>query len=129
MMRVPVPRLAESPSIHDVADKLKLRASHGAQKVGQEFRTASARAQMNVRNEHAAILPGRFGVLHVDQLFLMPSWVGEEVTHDPRYRKVTILARLLHDGRREQARMKTAPEQALSDVRPGWIVGIIPLEP
>jgi CYTH domain-containing protein len=28
---------------------------------------------------------------HEDQAFTVPTWVGREVTHDPRYRKVNLL--------------------------------------
>ena len=35
---------------------------------------------------------------HPDQPIYIPFWVGAEVTHDPRYRKATLLARLLRDS-------------------------------
>jgi adenylate cyclase len=46
---------------------------------------------------HQGLLAGaafaEVALAHPEQPVALPPWVGEEVTHDPRYRKATLLSR------------------------------------
>jgi len=48
---------------------------------------------------------------HANQKFELPDWVGEEVTGDPRYRKINMLTQRLFDLRESQT-AAAAPQAA-----------------
>ena len=46
---------------------------------------------------------------HANQKFDLPGWVGEEVTGDPRYRKINMLTQRIVDLRESQAADAATP--------------------
>ena len=55
VMLVPVPRLAQPPTVDDVANQEQILTTGPAQEIGEKIAPSASRAEMNIGDEHAPV--------------------------------------------------------------------------